>query len=106
MFSSSLSAAAPGAGLNIRPIRLPISTRPESSENENNQENRNKPSAAEKLSNNNKKSTRPNNRNNNRNTPKPNVNINSKPRICQRLVVNCKTSPEHRCCLYQQNEGK
>lgn len=26
---------------------------------------------------------------------------NKKPRICQRLVVNCKKNAEHRCCQYQ-----
>jgi len=29
-----------------------------------------------------------------------------KPRICQRLVVNCKSSPEHRCCQFQEEEKK
>jgi len=94
--------ASPGAGLNIRPIRLPISKNPASSENEN-EENRNKPASNKST---NKKNSRPNNRNNSRNTPKPNQGIKNRPRICQRLVVNCKSSPEHRCCLYQQNEGK
>lgn len=25
----------------------------------------------------------------------------SRPRICQRLIVNCASKPEHRCCQYE-----
>ncbi len=28
-----------------------------------------------------------------------------RPRICERLVINCKNSPEHRCCQYENAQS-
>ncbi|XP_040563642.1 uncharacterized protein [Lepeophtheirus salmonis] len=34
---------------------------------------------------------------------KPNINKSSKPRICQRITINCQENPDHRCCENQNN---
>ena len=41
--------------------------------------------------------------NNNRRVTSTSAPINAKnrPRICQRLIINCASNPEHRCCQYQ-----
>ena len=87
-----------GPKLNIRPIKLPVRTKPSllDTSDDVNSHKSHKPSVH-------KKSSRPGNRPNNRNTsPKPDGKNNKRPRICQRLVVNCKSSPDHRCCLYEE----
>ena len=30
----------------------------------------------------------------------------SRPRICQRLIINCASKPEHRCCQYEIEAAK
>ncbi len=62
-----------------------------------------------------RKSSRPNHsnrKNNNSNSKKNKAKASAektkspgshkRPRICQRLVVNCNNSPEHRCCQYEE----
>merc|ERR1719510_1424851 len=94
-----------GPKLHIRPIKLPAKTRQPSIDGSNPKEDFKKP---QKTTNNNKKNSRPGtsplNRksvNKNRSTS-PRPDNRKRPRICQRLVVNCKTSPDHRCCSYEQ----
>jgi len=100
-----------GTAVKFRPVKLP-KTNPKKTEIDNNNERgetnnggRNKPSAS--LANLGK--GRPNfnpSTATTATTSKPKSSSlkkksNIRPRICERLVINCKNSPEHRCCQYK-----
>merc|ERR1712223_378723 len=97
-----------GPKLHIRPIKLPARTRqPLLDGSTNLKDDFKKP----QKSSNSKKNSRPggsplntrkgSSTKNRSTSPRPGDNR-KRPRICQRLVVNCKTSPDHRCCNYEQ----
>merc|ERR1711936_444194 len=95
-----------GPKLHIRPIKLPARTRQPLLDGSTNLKDDFK-----KPINNSKKNSRPgasplntrkgSSTKNRSTSPRPGDNL-KRPRICQRLVVNCKTSPDHRCCNYEQ----
>lgn len=99
-----------GTAVKFRPVKLP-KTNPKKTDNDSNNERgesnsggRNKPSAS--LANLGK--GRPNFNPSTATaatTSKPKSSqkkkSNIRPRICERLVINCKNSPEHRCCQYK-----
>ena len=82
----------------IRPIKLPISMRPSS--NDDNNENINYQPERKPHSSTKKNRPGSNQKKSSGTTEAPGSKI--RPRICLRLVVNCKSSPDHRCCQYEE----
>lgn len=102
---------SPGAGgVKIRPIRLPQrekTTATEDEDNERTSEPVKRPSTDFKRTNTPGTATsNPNTRGNTKTSVAPTVPTPApkRPRICIRLVVNCNSSPDHRCCKYAEED--
>lgn len=96
-------ASPPATNIRFRPLKLPTACVKNSEETSDDKQghHQNKPAASSVI---NKgrplpKSGSGSSSNSRTTTKAPGFNV--KPRICERLVINCKNSPEHRCCQYE-----